>query len=270
MTLPHSSNESELNMIEQSESDYIVYTDWITFYYSKTDYDESDILDITTEAERVMQDIRTYLNLNYNVEEADGTVCFFDSSFRNEKGEKRSMCYWSEKRIQCVSLDSFVHEYVHLVSERNKNNVYRPNEIFVEGLATYVSSSFFDVISSNEYKYFKPSTVSRVSDLNEHNTISELLSSNGMEYNSKNYNKALVAMADKKYGVSRVDKNSDFYKYYMGAILVDYCVNRLGGIDVFMTAYVDSLKVSEVYGKSVEELVVDACNYNTSVFYGDE
>ena len=47
-------DETELNLIEQTESDYIISTDWMTFYFSKGDFKESDVQDVAEEAVSVM------------------------------------------------------------------------------------------------------------------------------------------------------------------------------------------------------------------------
>ena len=99
--------------------------------------------------------------------------------------------------------------------------------------------------------------------------ICDLLSDNGLAYNAENYNKAFVAILDKKYDVTKIDVNSDFYKYNIGQIFVDYCINQLGGLEKFVSVYCDSVTIADVYGKSVDELVIEACAYNTSTFYID-
>ena len=66
--------ETESTLIEQTDSDYIVCTDWMTFYFSKRDFKELDIADIVTEAESVMADIRNYLKVSYTLEEAEETI----------------------------------------------------------------------------------------------------------------------------------------------------------------------------------------------------
>ena len=259
--------ETELTPIEQNEFDYIVRIDWMTFHFSKKDFREADITDIVTEADSVMADVRNYLKANYTLEEAEETVCYFDSSYCNENGQKRSMCIWDEKIIYCISLDDFVHEYVHMVSENNLELVYHPNEIFSEGLAQYVSLNFYDGIASKEYNTFKAADVSKNSNAYEYKIICDLLSDNELVYNAENYNKAFLALLDKTFDVPNIDKNSDFYKYNIGYVFVDYCVNQLGGLEKFMSVYCDSVTIIDVYGKTVDELVIDSRGYNMLQFY---
>ena len=99
--------------------------------------------------------------------------------------------------------------------------------------------------------------------------ICDLLSDNGLAYTAKNYNKAFVAILDKNYGITKIDVNSDFYKYNIGQIFVDYCINQLGGLEKFIYVYCDSVTVADVYGKSADELVIEACAYNKVSFYKD-
>jgi len=106
-----------------------------------------------------------------------------------------------------------------------------------------------------------------ISDSKEHNTVCNMLRSNELEYNEQNYNKAVVALVEKLYDISMLDKEGDFYKYYVGQVFVDYCVNNLGGLKKFITAYCDSISVDEIYEKSLYDLVQEACNYNCSLFY---
>ena len=262
-------DETEPNLIEQTESDYFISTDWMKFYFSKKDFEESDIVDIVTEAESVMADVRNYLKVNYTLEEAEEIVCYFDSTYRNKDGQKRSWCFWDEKKMYCISPDDFVHEYVHMISENNEDLVYHPSKLFSEGLAQYVSFNFYNGIASHQYTFFKEATISKNSNASEHQMICDLLSDNELAYTAGNYNKAFVAILDKNYGITKIDVNSDFYKYNIGHIFVDYCINQLGRLEKFISVYCDSVTVADVYGKPVDELVIEACAYNTVTFYKD-
>ena len=262
-------DKTEPSLIEQTESDYFISTDWMTFYFSKGDFKESDVEDIAEEAVSVMADVRNYLKVNYSLEEAKETICYFDSTYRNKDGQKRSWCFWDEKKMYCISLDAFVHEYVHMISENNDDLVYHPSKLFSEGLAQYVSLNFYNGIASRQYAFFNEAPVSKNSNASEHQMICDLLSDNGLAYNAENYNKAFVAILDKNYDVTKIDVSSDFYKYNIGQIFVDYCINQLGGLEKFVFVYCDSVTIADVYGKSVDDLVIEACAYNTSTFYKD-
>ncbi len=257
--------KSNLFEVEQNEYNYVVYTEWMLFYFSKKDYQKENIVEIVNEAVGVMEDVRNYLGLNYSLDNASETECFFDSEYYNN-GQNRSYCYMAEKKMYCVSLVDFVHEYVHMVSGNCEDLVYQPDEIFVEGLAQYVSFNFCDVVASVEYKYFRELEVVENSDSSEHGAICELIYNNKLEYNIKNYNKALVAFFDEKYSATELNKKSDFYKYQIGYVFVDYCINRLGGFDKFIVVYCDSLTIDSVYGSTIDELIIEACEYNTILF----
>lgn len=266
---PTDTDEIKPSSIEQTESDYIVSTDWMTFYFSKGDFKESDVANIVEEAVFVMTDVRNFLKVKYTLEEAKETVCYFDSTYRNKDGQKRSSCLGDEKKMYCISLDDFVHEYVHMISENNEDLVYHPSKLFSEGLAQYVSLNFYDGVATKQYTFFKEESVFKNSNAAEYQMICDLLSDNELAYNAENYNKAFVAMLDKNYDVTQIDVNSDFYKYNIGHIFVDYCVNNLGNVEKFISVYCDSITVTEVYGKSVEDIIIDACAYNTATFYND-
>lgn len=264
---PSQNTEATTIEIDQTESNYIIKTDWMTFYFSQKDYDRMTVSDIASEAVHVMADIRDYFCVSYSEEEAKGAECYFDNSYRNNDGLERSTCFWREKKIYCVSLDSFIHEYVHMICENNQDLVYHPDKLFCEGLAEYVSLTFFESIATQDYLYFKEEAVSPDSAPSEHRMICELLEGNGLSYTAENYNKAFAALFDYKYDVSKIDPDSYFYKYYIGFIFVDYCINHLGGLAQFLSAYCDSATVPNLYGKTVDKIVKEACAYNTSLFY---
>ncbi len=256
-------------VVEQDETYYIVSTDWMTFYFSKGDYRDSDVKPIASEAVSVMEDVRAYLNVNYTASDAAGSECYFDSTYRY-MGEERSSCHWTQKRLDCIGLIDFVHEYVHLVSERNADLVYHPPSLFTEGLAEYVSLTFHDGIASQEYQHFNERPVSENSSPAEHEWIRALLSEKQLPYNAKNYKLAFVALLDRNYDIAALNKDGDFYKYDVGLVFVRHCIEQRGGMEAFLSVYCDSLTVSERYGKALDDLVLDACAENTNYFYGEE
>ena len=140
--------------VDQNDSYYVVYTEWMTFYFSKKDYQKETIVEIVEEAVEVMRDVRSYLDLNYSLDSAKETECFFDSNYNNN-GQNRSFCYIYEKKMYCISLEDFVHEYVHMISGNSEDIIYQPDEIFIEGLAQYVSFNFCDVVASMDYECFR-------------------------------------------------------------------------------------------------------------------
>ena len=263
------SSDLEETSIGGDEPYYVVPTEWMRFCFSKKDFSEEEALKIASEAVFVMEDIRSYLDLNYTLEEAEGAVCYFDGDYLNDTGEERSMCFIYDRKMYCLSLDDFTHEYTHMVSGSCKDIVYLPEDVLVEGLAQYVSLNFHCGIASQEYSFFKEKSVLKSSDISEHNMLCELLSSNNIQYNAANYTKAFIAALDKNYGISKINKNDDYYKYGVGYIFTDYCIEHYG-IEKFTDVYADSVIFTEVYGKTIEELILEACEYNTSAFYSDK
>ena len=259
--------EGQEEQVEQTRTDYVVRTDRMTFFLSKKDFREEDVRAIAAEVGSVMEDVRTYLGIPDAPGTGGGAECCLDSAYRDPNGQKRSWCDWEEGKLYCVSLTDFVHEYVHLVCETQEALVYHPGKFFSEGLAQSVSLRFHHGIATREYRFFRESPVSEDSDAEEHRTICGLLADNGFAYNAGNYNRAFAALLDRRWGIDKVDRNSDFYQYVVGPIFVDYCVGQLGGIEKFLSVYCDSVTVADVYGKTVEELVAEACAHNTAAFY---
>ncbi len=257
---------TDVSEIKQNDNYYIVETDWMTFYLSKNDFEENAVNDIITEAVSVMAEIRAYLKVSYTLEQAKGTSCYFDSGYIDDKEQNRSHCFWREKLMYCVLLQDFVHEYVHMVAGNNSDVIYKPDAIFVEGLAEYVSISFYGNISGNKYRYFNEPTVFSDTSSEAYQAVSTFLTQKGLPLNRENYTRLQVHLFYRTSGMTEVDKNSDFYKYNIGYVLVDYCIDQLGGLERFLQVYCDCITASEVYGKTVDALLEEACEYNANIF----
>ncbi|MBR4933667.1 MAG: hypothetical protein IKZ03_04345, partial [Clostridia bacterium] len=126
--------------------------------------------------------------------------------------------------------------------------------------------NFFDNISESSYSFFKEPPISKNSNEAEHNQISKLLTDNDLEYNAKNYTKAFVYLYSRNYDLSELDTSSDFYNYYVGYLLTEYCVNELGGLNRFISVYYDSITIEETYGKTLYEIINKACDNNEKLF----
>ena len=253
---------TEISEISQNSFYYIVNTDWMTFYFSKKDFEENAVNDIVSEAVLIMAEIRDFLKVSYTVEQARETACYFDSSYVNDNGQNRSHCFWRKKEMYCVLLEDFVHEYVHMVTGNNEDVVYKADEIFIEGFAEYVSINFFNCISTKEYRYFKETDFSESVNY----IYSTFLSEKGLDINKENYTRLEVYLAYRDSKINVLDKNSDFYKYYVGYVFVDYCVSELGGMEKFLNVYFDCITAFDVYGKTVDALVEAACIRNAEIF----
>ena len=253
--------------IEEDNKNYIVRTEWMTFYFSKREYQRAMILDIVTEAVSVMADIRAYLGVNYTLQDAAGAKCYFDST-AELNGEPMSYFDPAQGIMMCQSVNSLVHEYVHMVSMSSADYLYYPQGYFVEGLATFVGMNYFDNIASQKYQYFYVTGFRQNADQTIHQMICDLLKENQMDVNvQKNYRRAHVALQHKNNDISKEDHNSIFYQYDVGFVFVDYCINQLGGVNKFMTVFGDSVRFSNIYGKSAEDVLEDALAYNISLFY---
>lgn len=253
--------------VEEDDTHYIVRTDWMTFYFSKRDYyyNRTIVLNAATEAISVMADIRAYLGVNYTLQDAAGAKCYFDST-AEYNGEPMSYFDPDQGLIMCQGIGVLKHEYTHMVSMSSSDYLYRPQGCFVEGLAMYVGMNFPYSIASQTYRYFSGTGFNR-EDPTTDQIICDLLQENKTEMNAMNYKKAGLAWWYKNNDMSKVDRNGDFYKYDIGYIFVDYCINQLGGLNKFMTVFGDSVRFSDVYGKSVDDIVEEALTYNMSLFY---
>lgn len=255
--------------IEEDSSYFIVHTEWMTFYFSKREYQRAKILDIVTEAVSVMADIRAYLGVNYTLQDAAGAKCYFDST-AELNGEPMSYFDPAQGIMMCQSVNSLVHEYVHMVSMSSADYLYYPQGYFIEGLASFVGMNYFDNIASQKYQYFYVTGFRQNADQTIHQMICDLLKENQMDVNvQKNYRRAHVALQHKNNDISKEDHNSIFYQYDVGFVFVDYCINQLGGVNKFMTVFGDSVRFGNVYGKNVDEIVKEALDYNMSLFYPD-
>lgn len=245
--------------VEENSRWYIVRTEWMKFFFSKSDYQKEDILPIVVEAVSLMADIRAYLGGDYTKDDAQGAVCYFNSSIDENSFDGKFFDY--DQRLICRNPSIFVHEYAHMVSISSSECVYKPEKLFIEGLATYVQYTFHHA-TSQEYRYFEEAPVHEW-DASTHKLICNLIAQSGVEYNAENYRKAIVALFE-LYGGYPEDRAE--YPYEIGQIFVEYCVEELGGMQKFMSAFGDYLKFEDVYGKSVEEVVKEAREWNLAQF----
>lgn len=245
---------------------YIIPTDYMTFYFSINDFDANEISKIKDEAVRIMREIRDYLNVSYNTFPTSDSVCYFDSSYVGQDGLSRSYCFPDENVMYCITPYDFIHEYVHMVMGNITQLVYHPSDILREGFAQYISLNFFNNISTTTYGFFKAPPVPENSNAAEHTQICKLIEDNYLEYNAKNYLKAFVFLYSQNYDISTLNTSGDFYNYYVGYVFTDYCINELGGLNRFISAYCDSVMIKDTYGKTLSEIINDACDDNEKTF----
>lgn len=246
--------------VEEYERWYSVRTDWMTFHFFKSDYQKEDILPIVIEAVSLMADIRAYLGGYYTKDDAQGAVCYFSSSIDENSFDGKFFEY--DQRLICRNPSIFVHEYAHMVSISSSECVYKPEKLFIEGLATYVQYTFHHA-TSQEYRYFEEAQIYEWDELH-HQYICDIITQSGKEYNAENYKKATIVMMEIYWG-GYSDERLD-YPYEIGQIFVEYCVEELGGMQKFMSAFGDYLKFEDIYGKTVEEVVKEAREWNMAQF----
>lgn len=245
--------------IEENSRWYIVRTEWMKFIFSRSDYQKEDVIPIVVEAVSLMADIRAYLGVYYTKDDAQGAVCYFNSAII-ESFDGVFSSY--DQSLRCRNLSVFVHEYSHMVSVSSSDCFYKPSKLFTEGLATYVQYTFHYAVSQ-EYQYFNEAPIYEWDDP-EHQYICDIIAQSGMEYNAENYKKATIVMMELYWG-GYSDERLD-YPYEIGQIFVEYCVEELGGMQKFMSAFGDYLKFEDIYGKTVEEVVKEARIWNLAQF----
>ena len=245
--------------IEEDERSYFVRTEWMKFHFSKLDYQKEDVMPIVVEAVALMADVRDYLGVDYTIGDAQGAICYFNSQF-NDTVDGRFYHYY--QRIMCRNLSVFVHEYAHMVSISSSDCLYTPQKLFVEGLATYVQYTFHHA-TSQEYQYFQEDQIYEWGEPH-HQYICDIIEQGGVEYNAENYKKATIVMMEIYWGGYSEERLD--YPYEIGQIFVEYCVEELGGMQKFMRAFGDYLKFEDVYGKTVEEVVKEAREWNMAQF----
>ena len=260
---------------EREGNYYVVRNEWLTCYFYKREYAEKEVLAIAAEALEVAADIRAFLGITYTEKQAAHTVCYFDSTHKNGDGLPQSQAFPAKRILYCGGLESFTHEYTHIVTGNSPDVRYAPDQIFSEGLAEYVMYSFTEKIATKEYRYFTSYCLDQQVNSADHAAVLSMMTEKGIEKTGKNYQLAIVAMFDRESRTEELHapiKNTphqeDSYPYFIGHVLVTYCIEQNGGIESLMRAYCDTLKIPDIYGMSQEQLIEQAIKQNTASFYG--
>ena len=274
---PQENTPAHADTEPEREGDYyVVRSDWLTCYFYKRDYAARDVPQIAAEAFDVAADIRAFLGITYTEKQAANTVCYFDSTHRNEQGSPQSQAFRLKRILYCGGLESFTHEYTHIVTGNSPDVRYTPDKIFSEGLAEYVMYSFTEEIATKEYRYFTSYPLDQQVSSADHAAVLSMMTEKDIEKTGKNYQLAIVAMYD--WELRREELHSpipnspyqqDSYPYFIGHVLATYCIEQKGGLEPYMRAYCDFIKIPEIYGVTLEELIEQAVKQNTVAYYGD-
>ncbi len=217
---------------------------------------------IIKEAEQAISQIHQMLGM----ELAEPFDCIFDSHYKNREGEHRSYADYREKTVHCIRYTDFVHEYIHMLLYLCPDRVYQPDAFFSEGTATYFSLAWSEQYGSR-YQYLYNDGFARLSSQDEDKTICSLLAKTGLPINERYYFKAFVALVTETVGFDQYQRlQEEFLHYRVGAVTVEYLVTDCGGIDIFLSAYFDSIRISDIYGESLDALIVDALLWNRRQF----
>ena len=246
---------------------YVGEGDNLVCYFKIADFKRDEAERLLEDLLALSKDICTWLGVDGYVA-ADGdrskTICYFDSNYIDADGNKRSYANWEIQTMWCVDPVDFAHEYVHLITGGCERLVYVPENVLVEGLATYVGAVWQEKIASKEYNVLLGynSNIILSNDTDEKNKLESMLLNAGFELTPLNRYRVIVA-----YGCNVLEKdeilamkkpNSDFYNYYVGCVLIDYLASFPQGIEGVMTLYFDSMRCEKLYGKTLDDLTFDA------------
>ncbi len=218
---------------------------------------------IIKEAESAILEV----NQIFGIELTEKFDCVFDKNCKKSNGENRSHASYDDRTIYCNSYTDFVHEYIHMLLYLFPDRIYEPDEILVEGTATYFSSVWDEKYGST-YNYLYDGSFERSSIPSEDAALCKMLEEKKLPLNKRNYFKAFVASTIRIVGADKYQTigNKDFIKYRIGSITVEYLVTECGGVEKFLSVYFDSIRITEVYTKSLNGVIIDALNWNVASF----
>jgi len=227
----------------------------------KNGEDEREQAKILAEAGKVMEEINSYIGLK--LEKGTELVCIFDNNFSDYGG--RSAAFYESATMYIVNYGDFAHEYVHMLMCFCEGGFFSNNDARItEGFAMYIESIWYDRIRSTEYEYLIPAAGGSIANETEHAEILALMSSKGLEYNLLNYNKAFVAYICGKVGVENTLalKDEYFQNYYVGLVISDYLISECGGMEKFVSFYINMARPDVKYGKNMSQLAKEALEWN--------
>ena len=219
---------------------------------------ESEQAQIIAEAEKVMAELEAHIGVKLE----KGTVldCVFDASF----GE-RSASFYESGTMYIANYGDFAHEYVHMLMYFCEGGFFSNNDARItEGFAMYIESIWYDRIRSAEYEYLIPVAGGILPNEKEHAEILSLMESKGLENNRINYNKAVVAYICEKIGMESTLETKDEYfrNYYIGLVISDYLISECGGMEKFVSFYINMSRPDIKYGKGMPQIAKEALEWN--------
>ena len=159
----------------------------------------------------------------------------------------------------------FAHEYVHMLMYFCEGGFFSNNDARItEGFAMYMESIWYEQLRSEGYEYLIPTAGGNVANETENAEILALMEHKGLENNRLNYNKALVAYLCEKVGTETILALKDEYiqNYYVGLVISDYLISECGGIEKFISFYINMSRPDIKYGKNMAQIAKDALEWN--------
>lgn len=237
-------------------------SDTMRYYFHVSDYSAEEAEAIHADLVRLAADICAWLGVDADdmvTSDGEKPICYFYSNARMEDGQNRSHADWTKREMWCTSLNHFVHEYVHMVTLLSDEKIYTPENLLIEGLATYVGYTWQETLATGDYATV-PYEELRISEGDPvGQAVIERMNDASLDQTMLNFYRAELAYVCQTYGVdvalATEQTNNEYFKYHVGCILIDYLMRQAGGIEDVMSLYFDSLSAEAIYGAPLEELV---------------
>ena len=141
----------------------IMESDTMIFQFHTSDFSREEAEALFTDATALSKDLCTWLDLKAeDILTSDGEkpICYFYSKFTREDGVSRSWANWQQRKIYCVDPNDFAHEYIHLLVQCSNRLLYTPDNLLIEGLATYIGFTWQDALEKEDYPSIEPEWIS--------------------------------------------------------------------------------------------------------------
>ncbi len=261
-----SSSATEATTMEETTPDESEQAKCSLNYIFKDNVSAEEQKKVIEEAENAILEVNQILGVTL----AENFDCVFDSSYKNAKGQGRSEAKFQDKIIYCVEYTAFIHEYIHMLLYLSPDRIYNPNAILVEGTATYFSSVWSEKYGNN-YEYLYDGSFQRFPDISEDQAICKMLEEQNLSLTEKNYFNATVTIISKMVGFDKYQTlDEEFVNYRIGSVTVEYLVTQCGGVEKFLSVYFDSIHISVVYTKNLEDIITDSLIWNAESFQAKE
>ncbi|QSX06111.1 hypothetical protein JYG23_01190 [Sedimentibacter sp. zth1] len=243
-----------------------ITTEWMKYCFHRgfeddnteiTGYDGAyiDVKECIHTFEKEMKDVRDYLPVEYTKKYVEGLVCYFDNNYgiRSE--------YNAFEGVFLKHIDSFVHEYAHVVSLEPVG--YRVPSLFMrEGIAQYCKYKFDIYFKNTDIKYLEKCKNSDNTDANRvYEVYSKYQIDNNIGYNTFDSYELFFIRGYEYIGPKLLD-DADTYNYLFSPLFVNYLINQ-SGIDKFMTVFNDysNTYFYTNYKKSFSNMKIEFINY---------